>query len=125
MGKINNWVYVEFKNDYTIIIFGKIVSYDEFIQYMWYYRNLLNSKRKIIFDLKLIEHIPCNIFLEYIAFIEKMKPIHRKNLEIFYLIFNENSYIKNLIELAFTIIKPVTPYKIINNYEDVINYRQD
>ena len=119
MVKINEWFSVDISNNHTIITFEKSVTNEEFTEYMIYYANLLTIKRKIIFDLKLIENIPSKVLLQYIIFMNKMKPIHKKNMEVFYLVFDENSYIKNLVELAFKIVKPVSPYHIINRVDEI------
>ncbi len=89
-----------------------------FIDYM----NLLNLTTHtiiIIFDMKQITMPSISQLTKQIIFIQKMKKLHKENLEFFYLIIT-TKIVQDLVDWVFTITPPVVPYKIINDLEEII-----
>ena len=89
-----------------------------FIDYM----NLLNLSTLpiiIIFDMRKVTMPSISQLTKQVIFIQKMKTLHKEKLQTFYLIITTN-IVKELVDWVFTITPPVVPYKIVNNFREII-----
>lgn len=97
----------------------------EFSEFIKNYKNIIqsekNKKIKIIFDASKLTTITIKQTTKLSLFLLNMKNLHKKNLEKFTIIV-ENNLIREIIDIVFKIIPPVRPYKIVKNIEDAYSY---
>jgi hypothetical protein len=97
----------------------------EFSEFIKNYKKIIQSEKKkkikIIFDASKLTTITIKQITKLSLFLLNMKNLHKKNLEKFTIIV-ENNLIKEIIDIVFKIIPPVCPYKIVKNIEDAYNY---
>ena len=112
----NDWFKVYKDNSNNVIItFNRITSNEDFDHYLDYYRNIYNSKTnmKVVFDCRNITYISIKNIYKKVILMKIMQPIHEKYLDKFYLVVT-TQYMKSIINFAFSIVKPVSEYEILD-----------
>jgi len=120
---INNWFKIEHDICNNIIItFNHATSDEDFDYYLQYYRNMYNSKKivRVVFDCRNIINISMKNIYKKIILMKIMKPIHETYLDKFYIIIS-SQYMKSVINFAFSIVKPVSEYEIL----DILPFSRD
>ncbi len=87
------------------------------------YKILLNSDNnfKMIFSSLELENISFRQVVKLGLFLESFRPVHRKNLDKFCIIIQNNKIIKILNGL-FILIPPVRPYLLVQTFDQGLNY---
>ena len=87
------------------------------------YKILLNSDNnfKMIFSSLELENISFRQVVKLGLFLESFRPVHRKNLDKFCIIIQNNKIIKILNGL-FILIPPVRPYLLVQTFDEGLNY---
>ena len=113
---MNDWFNITDVSDNIIITFNHTTSDKDFDYYLDYYRNIYNSKKniKVVFDCRNITNISIKNIYKKIILMKIMKPTHQKYLDKFYIIIS-SQYMKSIINFAFSIVKPVSEYEILDS----------
>lgn len=93
---------------------------DKFFKIMKFYYSR-NIKFYLIVDLSKIKKIPIKILLKFTKFM-KVNYYNNKKYVISSGILIKNNITKMLINIAFKIQKPASPYIISNNIKDINNF---
>ena len=113
---MNDWFKIDYDiSDNIVITFNKSTSNEDFDNYLDYYKNLYNSKKhvKVVFDCRNITYISIKNIYKKIILMKMMQSIHQKYLDKFYMIIS-SQYMKSIINYAFTVVKPVSEYEILD-----------
>ena len=116
-------MWAEFKEhkNWIRITFGPFCTDEDFDLYITKYREIYKQNRYakviVIFDITQLQDIPPNCVLKQIFTMREMQPIHKEQMERFFVVC-KNPYILNVLELAFIICPPVSPYEIVNAVEE-------
>ena len=84
---------------------------DFMIQYKNYI-NTIKNKIELTFDITECDLIPMQLLIKFALYLNTLKPLHKEKLTSFIILVN-NSAIKNLINILFTLSPPVVNYEII------------
>lgn len=116
----SNWPYIKIK--FT----NKGCSDKDFKEHLDNFRNLYKlcdekkSKMCVIFDLRDIPINGLKYVQQQVAFNKEIKQLSKKHLE--YSLFLTSKIGKHLLDMVFSIEKPVSPYTIFNNEKTLITF---
>ena len=117
MNKINDWFSISDNSSNIIIQYGATTSDKDMGEYLLYYKNLYPSEKKltVVFDCRNIIYISIPNLYKKLVLMKLMQDTHKKYLEKFYVVLT-SKYMRTLIDFAFSIVKPVVPYEIVDSF---------
>lgn len=97
--------------------YDKIINEDLNL-YIHHFNEYLNEKNKFrcIFDLRNVTDVPIDIIYKLSRYMKRTREKTRKKLACCVILIN-SVFVRNLLNLLFTIIEPVSPYLVTNNIE--------
>ena len=115
MIKHNNWFSTTDISDNIIITFNSTTSNQEFEEYLNYYKKIYDSQKhiEVVFDCRNIIYISIENICKKIVLMKTMQPTHKIYLDKFYIIVSSR-YMQSVINFAFSLVKPVSEYEILD-----------
>ena len=115
MIKHNNWFSTTDISDNIIITFNSTTNNQEFEEYLNYYKKIYDSQKhiEVVFDCRNIIYISIENICKKIVLMKTMQPIHKIYLDKFYIIVSSR-YMQTVINFAFSVVKPVSEYEILD-----------
>jgi hypothetical protein len=112
---MNDWFNITDVSDNIIITFNHTTTDKDFDYYLDYYKNIYNSNKnvRVVFDCRNIIYISIKNIYKKIVLMKIMQPIHQRYLDKFYIIVS-SEYMKSIINFAFSVVKPVSEYEILD-----------
>ena len=115
MIKHNNWFSITDISDNIIITFNSTTNNQEFEEYLNYYKRIYDSQKhiEVVFDCRNIIYISIENICKKIVLMKTMQPTHKIYLDKFYIIVSSR-YMQTVINFAFSVVKPVSEYEILD-----------
>lgn len=94
--------------------------------YIHHFDEYLNKKNKFrcIFDLRNISDVPIEIIYKLSKYMKRTREKTKKKLSRCVILIN-SALVRNLLNLLFTIIEPVSPYLVTNSIEKMEEFLID
>ena len=120
-----------FNTDYWPVVFFKtnnsMVDDETFENFKKFYLNLLlrckknNEKIILIFNVNLTENVPMKYIMRQAEFNKTVEKFNKEFIKCVCILCNNKNF-KNILNLYFTFVRPVSPYKLCRSFDKVNKY---